>query len=504
MKYINSIEIQKNKYYFVSYLILLFIGYIIHVNLTTYFDFTSISPDSIRFMKIWQYNFVKYNNEYEKFIYFSLKNSSEYDLNRGRYIQYLLYGLEVLIRKGGHNYNVNYLLLFLIYFNNFLISIYFVKRNKSNSLNKILLFLLLINVLNTNIFFISSIIILVLYSKLVWITFVLLFLIIKNKVLKILFLILASFSDEFGLIFTIMLIFFNSIEYFHFEKKINKFKTLFFSFSIIIFSIFSFYGFSALFFNLGTDILRLSLSFGKDSIHISILDKFKEQLFILFNLITGSPYFFETETKNILANICFIFSIIFVLLIVKNKNKFKTKLQSINLEFLYWFIFYLFINFIALPQPNDDIGHYGYVKNIISSIFFLFLFSSLIEFKNQIFFLFLIILIHFTVIKFSNNSRDKFLEKIKNFFIEDVSVNYNDVNSLKISVFEFNKYGKSKTFENLNNFQEIDSSGTWYYSRLKNFNPNKKMHFPVYGTVKVMLWPKKVILTNKDTISIKQ
>ena len=62
---------------------------------------------------------------------------------------------------------------------------------------------------------------------------------------------------------------------------------------------------------------------------------------------------------------------------------------------------------------------------------------------------------------------------------------------IKKSVSEYNQFNVSKTFKSINNNQEIDYSGTWYYSRISNYDTTRKSYFPVKGTVDVLIWPKK-------------
>ena len=97
-------------YKFNYFNILLFISCIFFTYHINYFiSYSMVSPDSIRFMKLWQINFDKYG--YIKAIFHSMKDSIIYDGNRSRYMQYILYGLDVLIRKNGANNSYNILSL---------------------------------------------------------------------------------------------------------------------------------------------------------------------------------------------------------------------------------------------------------------------------------------------------------------------------------------------------------------------------------------------------------
>ena len=179
-----------------SYINLFLIGVILlftyHINV--FFEYTMISPDSIRFMKLWQINFDKYSS-FTRAIFHSMKESVIYDGNRNRYIQYILYGFDVILRKNGANSLINILSLSIAIINNILISLMITKESKKN---KFTLFLMILLLLNSTIFFYGPIIDLVLYGKMIWLTFILLFFILNNKYIKILMLFWPVFQMNLG------------------------------------------------------------------------------------------------------------------------------------------------------------------------------------------------------------------------------------------------------------------------------------------------------------------
>ena len=88
-----------NKQSLFSILSFIIICIVIYYQFNELNQFSILSPDSIRFMRFWQVNSDLYNNNLIKIIYHSLKDSTQYDLNRGRYLQYIFYGFEVIIHR---------------------------------------------------------------------------------------------------------------------------------------------------------------------------------------------------------------------------------------------------------------------------------------------------------------------------------------------------------------------------------------------------------------------
>ena len=76
----------------------------------------------------------------------------------------------------------------------------------------------------------------------------------------------------------------------------------------------------------------------------------------------------------------------------------------------------------------------------------------------------------------------------------DSSVSFSDLSQINYSVNRIVKYNDQTSFNKINNNEEIDFSGTWYYSRLKNFDTTYKMHYPIKGTTRVLIWPKKLLV----------
>jgi hypothetical protein len=482
-----------NFHYINIFLISLTLFFIYHINV--FLEYTMVSPDSIRFMKLWQINFDKYN--FLKAIFHSMKESVIYDGNRSRYVQYILYGIDVIIRKNGSNNSINFLSFFIIIINNILISFFITKGTIKNRFTLLLLFFLL---LNSTIFFYGPIIDLVLYGKMIWITFILLFFILNNKYLKIIMLFLACISDEFGLFSSLIISFTHSFLYFYkFNFNIKKVIILSFTLCIVIFT--SINGINAIIFNLGSGFSSFFISFGGESIKFNSIQRLDSVFVYLLNIIFGSLSYFNKYSLIIIKSI-FIISIIVLLfkILYINRNNFiklkifqnTTKFLKNNLFLINWIFIFILINLIILPGGGDDFGHRGYAKAMILSTLFYFLIIN--YYKNQvnkILILSVFIIFHSIFFIYNNQANKFFINRVSNFFINDNSVNWTDLKKIKESVIEYHQFNNSKTFDSINNNQEIDFSGTWYYSRISNYDTTKKSYFPVKGTVDVLIWPKK-------------
>jgi hypothetical protein len=482
-------------YYFNIFLISIIIFFAYHLNI--FLEYTMISPDSIRFMKLWQINFDKYS--FIKAIFHSMKESVIYDGNRSRYMQYILYGIDVIIRKNGANNSINILSLSIIVINNILISLMITKEIKNN---RFTLFIMILLLLNSTIFFYGPIIDLVLYGKMIWITFILLFFILNNKYLKIIMLFLACISDEFGLFSSLIISFTYSFFYFYsLNFSVKKIFIASFGLCLIIFS--SINGINAILFNLGSGFSSFFISFGGESIRFGTIQRFDSVLIYLLNIIFGShSYFNKIELIIIKSIILLIFIITFTKIsffYIKNlkcldKNNTFNLINNlkINSFTIIWAFIFIFINLIANPGGGDDFSHRGYAKAIIISILlYIFLLNYFKKDGNKIILLSFFILFHTFIFIFNTNSNNSFAIRLSNYFINDNSVNWTDLKKIKESVIEYHQFNNSKTFDSINNNQEIDFSGTWYYSRISNYDTTKKSYFPVKGTVDVLIWPKK-------------
>ena len=94
--------------------------------------------------------------------------------------------------------------------------------------------------------------------------------------------------------------------------------------------------------------------------------------------------------------------------------------------------------------------------------------------------------------------------------LKDSSISPTDINNLQLAIDEIRTNNNYEMFQNINNFQEIDFSGKWYYSLEEHYrfpyetdeNGNcieqnnyfgnciqQNNYYPVYGSVRVLAWP---------------
>jgi hypothetical protein len=81
------------------------------------------------------------------------------------------------------------------------------------------------------------------------------------------------------------------------------------------------------------------------------------------------------------------------------------------------------------------------------------------------------------------------------YMFPDQTVSSNDLLAMNKCIVELQSKGKSELFSTINNRQELDFSGTWYYSRKTSYGDPLKSYFPVQGAVKVFIWPMKIPYT---------
>ena len=185
------------------------------------FEFQTFSPDSIRFLHFWQNSFSPAYTAIEgntfkvtifaSNMYDALHASNYYDLGRGRLIIYLIYGIENILLYSFDALPVNFLIIAIIIVNSHGASL-LVSRNVSNF--KFYIYALSFLLIAINAISLSPTMYFALYSKYVCLTFIVHFFIFKNSFLKILMLFLASFTDEIGLLLSLMICFFYILQYY--------------------------------------------------------------------------------------------------------------------------------------------------------------------------------------------------------------------------------------------------------------------------------------------------
>jgi hypothetical protein len=483
--------------------------------------FSTLSPDSIRFFHFWQINF-DFNksqsigiSETLRSFYFSLKSSTLYDISRGRYFQYIIYGIDGCTRWMFPSQSINYIMIILLIINSLLISYCLVKHNKLNNKIKNLLFILIFLLFFTSSYIVSPVILLNLYGKYLWVLFILLYFVFNHKRWSFIFLIASLLTDELGLISSLvifsMIIFSKSLIFFIENRPLstwllnirNSFLISLLS-SVVLF--FTFYGFSAILFNVGSGFASLAYGFTGEAVNSGLINLLEgigwslnvhaigystvNKFLIYFSLIIFLVLlinFLITNTKELNSNNNY-----------QNDKKLLIWLQNEKLFFFsFWLIMFILINTIIIPGGVNDFSHRSFPRAVTIFILTLFLLLELDRKK-----IVASILILFTIIHFLNFKKIVYStsENLKTYLLPDSSITFSELNKINYSVNKIVKYNDETLFNKINNNEEIDFSGTWFYSRLKNFDTTCKMYYPIEGTVRVLIWPKKLSVKKSKRI----
>jgi hypothetical protein len=487
-------------------------------------SFSTVSPDSIRFMHFWQVNADHCLNnggtlkDGIEAIYYSLKISSTYDLGRNRMVQYLLYGFDGLVKGPLNLYSTSLLIIIFVILNAALISWYATKSIQKNS-ERVTLFSLSWIILMTSIFTLSPILLLEVYAKYIWLTFILGFFLVHKKILKVIFLTLAAFSDEIGLMAVMLILFYGTVRwllnYYLVTTKTeqtplsNITKALFGGIVVSFSAFFIFYGIISVIFRV-SPIAYTGGYHGYFFLEVTILkifNFFKYSEMILFGNSICNNYI--TSNSYVTAFIGFMMGIAILLMLLKKtqpfrKNNKKTKLpydtELYNLlnneekaSLMFWIIMELIL-IIILPF-TPEAGHYVYPPACILSIIFIMLLAKLMKTSYLKYLLTGVLALHLSLL---TNTITKTSKSVEHHLLPLGTVAPEAINSIYQCINEFNAKGNSDLFKTVNNCQEIDFSGISYYFNNSNLPTEEaakvllRPYFPIEGTVRVLLWPKKI------------
>ena len=495
------------------------------------FEFQTFSPDSIRFLHFWQNSFSPAYSDIEgntfkvtifaSNIYDALHASNYYDLGRGRLIIYLIYGIENILLYSFDALPVNFLIIAIIIVNSHGASL-LVSRNVSNF--KFYIYALSFLLIAINAISLSPTMYFALYSKYVCLTFIVYFFIFRNSYLKILMLFLASFTDEIGLLLSLMICFFYILQYYLLRldsKAIDTkslLKNIFFSGSICLMLLASFFLIILLAFD--TTPLQFAKYAARGTLWLldpeNLLNKLIQLAWTFEILILG----FSNENNFFLTIFGFSILIIFLIFI-------KIKFKEIKLFFSTNELSRYLINFQSYPKqsmlvfwilatllllivlPSSPFAYQTYSYPIMLSLAIILLLSASIKMEPTRFLQILVLIgvIHLTMIPGMVSNINISNQK---HFLKDSSVSAQDINNLNTAINEIRINQNYEMFHNLNNSQEIDFSGKWYYSleehyrfpyetdnfgnciEKNNYFGNcieKNNYYPIYGNTRVLAWP---------------
>lgn len=168
-----------------------------------------IHPDALRFMDIiqQQYDTVTSVSEVPRAIFHGIKRANEYDYYRGRLTNYVAFGLEAMTRSYLPFTFISWLTMVVLVLNAALCARLVTRDLPSPEIRQPLFFLAVL-ILLINPLFIASYEMQFIYSKYLCVTFMLLFMFYKRPDFRGAALIGAIFSDEIGVAFTMIAVFF--------------------------------------------------------------------------------------------------------------------------------------------------------------------------------------------------------------------------------------------------------------------------------------------------------
>mgnify|MGYP001447009509 FL=1 len=520
-----------NYYQIIGYIILITFFTSLIFLIVPSFEFQTYSPDSIRFLHFWQNSFSSFHLSVEddvfKFklfllnIYDAFHASNFYDLGRGRVITYMIYGIENSLLLIFNSLPINFIIVAVIIINSHGASL-LVSRSAIDY--KFYIYALSFLIIGINSISLSPAMYFALYSKYICLTFILYFFVFKNPFLKSLMLFLAFFTDEISMFLGLIICFFYIL-----QVCLSKLKTkninpklfiknvlysgllclsLLLTFFLIIFLIFD------------TTPLQFAKYAARGTLWLldpeNLLNKLTQIVWTLEIIVFG--FSFESVFILQIVGILLLFALlIFTKLKFKNiKLFFNTENLSrylINFQsypnysvFVFWILTTLLL-LIVLPSSLLTYQTYSYPLMLSLAIVILLVASIKLSSLKFLKVLVLIAGIHLVMvpemIENVNKSNQKHL-------LKDSSISPTDINNLQLAIDGIRTNKNYEIFQNINNFQEIDFSGKWYYSLEEHYrfpyetdeNGNcieqnnyfgncilQNNYYPVYGSVRVLAWP---------------
>jgi len=505
----------------------------------THSTLITASPDSVRFMHFWQVNADQLKSEGVnvwstlKMIFISLRSSNAYDMNRGRLVQYCMYGVDGLTRWLLPTPMINVWMIAILILNSALIA--WISTSALIDQNvRVNLFCQGWVVLVTSSLVLSPAILLIMYGKYMWVTFVLAFFVATRTIVKICWLVAAAFSDEIGLLATMVVVFLSTIRLALVYRKENSSSlgslvrcfinaSLFGIFaSLVVF--FVYYGVLSVIF--GTGAIKSQgyiVAVGKKIFNIGAvkpqglaistgkaLSQGREPVW--WTIVNGLLWRAETlvigtsSENRILTTI--IGSGVLVVILTGVSARFRAIMKGDSggcrvfndwvrgwlndirgFFYTFWILMLILIVFVILRGGAGDFTHYSYPAVATLAVL---LFTVLMElFPGRLVNIALmsILVIHLALLPRAVATADASLGR---YLFPDGTVSREDIQAINRSVLELKLKKDSAFFDAFNNGQEIDFSGTWFYSRIRGHLDASGPYFPIQGTVKVFLWPNKI------------
>ena len=511
--------------------VFLFLIFVLFSIILPLFEFQTYSPDSIRFLHFWQNSFSYTYPDYEDNVfrlniftsnlYDALHASNYYDLGRGRLIMYFIYGMENILLYSFNTLPINFLIIAIIIINSHGASL-IVSRNFSDF--KFYIYALSFLIIAINAISLSPTMYFAIYSKYICLTFILYFFIFRSSFLRILMLFLACFTDEIGLLLSLIICFFYLLQFFllRADSKIVDAKLLirniFYSGFICITLLGIF--FLTILLTLDTSPMQFAKYAARGTLWLldpeNLLNKLTQLGWTLEVLILG----FSIERTIFSTIIGFLMLATLIIFIGYKYKNIKLLFNPSNLytyiidfrshpqttSLIFWALATLFL---LIVLPSSPYAYQTYSYPVMLSIAITLLIMTSIKLKPVKFLKILVLIsgIHLAMIPgMVNNINSSNQEHL----LKDTSISSDDIKSLQKAINEIRTNQDYELFQSINNSQEIDFSGMWYYSleehyrflyetdsdgnciKENNYFGNciqENNYFPIYGTARVLAWP---------------
>ncbi len=472
--------------------------------------FTAVAPDSIRFMHFAQINAdraVAEGGTAKTAVTAALrtiKGMNSFDYNRGRLVQGVAYGVDAMTRWMLPFATFNLLMILVLSVNAAMVST-LATREVADREDRLNLALLSWMVLLTSALIVSPVMLLILYGKYIWITFVLAHFVARKAGWKVFWLIPAAYADEIGLVAVALIAFFQVGRILLERREATSLpKSILWAAAAAVNVVLVFFGISALVFNAGAGTFSGFASRGlKGALGASQTP---------WEMVQGVFWRSEVLLLGLSTNVTVITSLIglaaMVVISLAIHRRFSYAVRSgqsasgkitavihatltnPSLSFYaFWTAMLVIVAWLILPGRGGDLTHYSYPAAILLAVLLLTALVDLAAPRKAAFVLGGILGLHLVLMPRIVDSTSRI---VQSYLLNDGTVSVADIQKLNKGIEEIRSTGKSGTFDSINNGQEIDFSGTWYYSRVRWFGIATEPHWPVQGTVRVLTWPTHV------------
>ena len=496
----------------------------------------TVSPDSVRFMHFWQRNADQFTSDGRsaegalKAVYYSFKASNAYDLNRGRLLQVLIYGIDAFTRWTLPSPMLNVWMMLVLLVNAAMVAWVSTSalRDADVRLN---VFCLGWCVLMTSSVVISPVMLLILYGKYLWVTPVLAFFAARRPLIKAGWLAIAPFTDELGLFAMLGIVSLWVIQYVLASRErgastrrsplycLARACCLGSLASLTV--LFVFFGVMSVVLGVGADAFRGFVYGGAKQAALPTGGWWSVLHALLWQgevMVLGLPLAHRVITTTI-------GTAVFATILagvwkrgqavpcsgMEEPSRLDDRIQEwLGDEkcffYTFWMAMLLFVGLIVLPGRGLDLTHYSYPAAAVLAVLFITALVDVWPAKAIYVALVTVLAVHLSLLPRAMATTTKSLES---YLFTDSSVTKEDISAIKRSVMELREQGHSAFFDTFNNGQEIDFSGRWFYSRVNAtrvtaYGPAPGPYFPIQGTVRVLLWPARTgIASHKRVFDLK-